>query len=75
MFERVRGGIGESPPHDPRVGGLRGRRELDPGLPGGPPRGFRSRLPSLADLEALVRDGRLMLPLRYVRGYFLDLYA
>ena len=47
-------------------------RELPPA---GTPRRWRERIPTRAQLEALIQNGRLVLPLRYFRGYFLDLFA
>ena len=50
--------------------------EGEPGLPPvGGPRRWRERIPTVAQLEALIENGRLVLPLRYFRGYFLDLFA
>jgi hypothetical protein len=39
------------------------------------PRRWRERIPTRAQLEALIQNGRLVLPMRYFRGYFLDLLA
>lgn len=39
------------------------------------PRRFRDRLPTRAQLEALLQNGVLVLPARYFRGYFLDVVA
>lgn len=61
--------------YDPRVGAFRTRGEIDRIEVVAPVRGFRARIPTMAQLEALLRDGKLMLPLRYFRGFFLDLYA
>jgi hypothetical protein len=36
-------------------------------------RGAKDRVPSNAQLRALIEDGMLMLPPRYFIGYFLDL--
>jgi hypothetical protein len=38
-------------------------------------RRFRDRLPTRAQLEALIQNGHLVLPMRYFRGYFLDVLA
>jgi hypothetical protein len=43
--------------------------------PTGTSRRWRERMPTREQLEALIRNGRLVLPMRYFRGYFLDLYA
>jgi len=61
--------------YDQRVGAFRGRNEIDRTDPLVAVRGFRARIPTLAQLQSLMRDGKLMLPLRYFRGFFLDLYA
>ncbi len=61
--------------YDQRVGAFRTRGEIDRIDPTAPVRGFRARIPTLAQLESLLRDGKLMLPMRYFRGFFLDLYA
>lgn len=56
-----------------RVGGLSRPQEpvrLRSTLPA---RRLRDRIPTRAQLEALIATGRLLLPPRYVRGYFLDL--
>jgi hypothetical protein len=58
------------PPASPR--GPESDRELPPS---GAPRRWRERIPTRAQLEALIHNGRLVLPLRYFRGYFLDLFA
>ena len=60
---------------DPRIGGLRTRGEIDRTDVVAPVRGFRVRIPTMAQLEALLQNGKLMLPMRYFRGFFLDLYA
>jgi hypothetical protein len=60
---------------DPRIGGLRTRAEIDRTEVVAPIRGFRARIPTMAQLDALLQNGTLMLPLRYFRGFFLDLYA
>jgi len=60
---------------DQRIGPPRGRGEFDRIDPVAPVRGFRARIPSMAQLQSLLKDGKLMLPLRYFRGFFLDLYA
>jgi hypothetical protein len=69
-------GLGRSVP--PLLGGLlrafRPRRSVD-----GPDdefritRGAKDRVPTNAQLRALIEDGMLMLPPRYFIGYFLDL--
>ena len=76
MAEKIR----PQRPGLPSVGGLlappvrstEAERELPPS---GAPRSWRERIPSVAQLEALIQNGRLVLPLRYFRGYFLDLFA
>lgn len=60
---------------DSRIGGLRTRGEIDRTDVVVPVRGFRVRIPTIAQLEALLQNGKLMLPMRYFRGFFLDLYA
>lgn len=49
--------------------------EIERELPSGSPRRWRERIPTPAQLQALIQHGRLVLPLRYFRGYFLDLFA
>jgi hypothetical protein len=61
--------------YDVRLGGLRSRSEIDRADIAAPVRGFRARIPTLAQLEALLENGKLMLPRRYFRGFFLDLFA
>jgi hypothetical protein len=61
--------------YDQRVGAFRTRGEIDRTDPLVAVRGFRARIPTMAQLQSLLKDGKLMLPLRYFRGYFLDLYA
>lgn len=67
---------GDAPPGvvDPRIGGLRQPQEVDR-VSGRGARRFRDKIPTLADLEALIQNGRLILPPRYFRGYYLDLFA
>jgi hypothetical protein len=43
--------------------------------PTGAPKRWRERMPTRAQLEALLHNGRLILPMRYIRGYFLDLFV
>lgn len=59
---------------DPRIGGLRTPSPADVEKPGSRKR-LRDRIPTMAQLEALIQDGRLILPVRYFRGYFLDVLA
>ena len=49
--------------------------EIERETPAGTPRRWRERIPTRAQLEALIQNGRLVLPMRYFRGYFLDLFA
>lgn len=73
MSDRIRGPGQGTTPTDTRYGGpavdfverpepVKARR-------------FRDRLPTRAQLEALLQNGRLVLPARYFRGYFLDVLA
>ena len=64
------GGLLPVPAPQPRPAEI--ERELPPA---GTPRRWRERIPTRAQLEALIQNGRLVLPLRYFRGYFLDLFA
>jgi hypothetical protein len=66
----------------PSLGGLLPPAPTRPGPeigrelpPSGAPRRWRERIPTPAQLQALIKNGRLVLPLRYFRGYFLDLFA
>ena len=75
MAEKIR----PQRPGLPALGGLlppprapEAEREL---TPPGPSRRWHERIPTVAQLEALIENGRLVLPLRYFRGYFLDLFA
>jgi hypothetical protein len=69
-------GFGRSVP--PLLGGLlrafRSRRSAD--APDGEfqiTRGAKDRVPNDAQLSALIKDGMLVLPPRYIVGFFLDM--
>ena len=55
------------------LGGSRPRRVSGTGSDGSTIGGNGDRIPSDAQLAALVQDGVLVLPPRYFMGYFLDL--
>jgi hypothetical protein len=66
-------GPGEQPPsYDIRIGSGMPAAEPAP-RPQRATRRHRDRIPTMAQLESLFKEGFLVLPLRYFRGYFLDM--
>lgn len=57
------------PSYDGRIGGFADRVQPSPKTA----RRHRDRIPSLTQLESLIKDGVLVLPARYFRGFFLDM--
>ncbi len=75
MADRIGGGgdFQRGTQVDARVSGLLARRDIDR-TEGGRSIGtrIRQKIPTMADLEKLMVNGVLMLPSRYIRGFFLD---
>lgn len=71
MNEPIRGPADNIPSYDVRIGGnaipTEGVERPRPA------RRHRDRMPTLAQLQALLQNGILVLPARYFRGFFLDL--
>lgn len=53
-----------------RIGGMRQPGEVQKPEPR---RRLRDKIPTLEQLKALIVNGKLILPARYFRGYFLDM--
>ncbi len=64
--------IRDSASYEGRIGESMPRRDVERPAPA-PRTRLRDRIPTLQQLQSLIRDGRLMLPPRYFRGFFLDM--
>jgi hypothetical protein len=72
MADKIRTAVERGTMFDSRVGTMRNPNEVERVEPNGRRR-LRDRIPTIAQLEALLRDGLLVLPARYFRGTYLDI--
>jgi hypothetical protein len=70
--EPIRGPADNPPSYDVRIGGATIPADSVE-RPQRPARRHRDRIPTMAQLQALLQNGILVLPARYFRGFFLDL--